>query len=353
MAKGLEDTALYCYNRLIGLNDVGSNLSNPIYTIEDFHRYNTQLQQHHPLSMLALTTHDTKRGEDVRARLLVLSEMPQQFEETVQEWFKNNSRYHTGSLPDPNTEYFYYQTLIGAWPIDEERAFAYMTKATREAKEQTSWVHNNKKFEDAVKQFIHDTLSDKDFCSKVSSFVELVDKAGNINSLTQTLLKYTVPGVPDLYQGSELWDYRLVDPDNRTPVDFDERRRLLEELKTITTDQTLERMSEGLPKLFTVHRALQVRRRIPECFGATGDYKPIVVTGDKADHVIAFSRGTRIVSVTQRFSMLLASNWLQTQIALPAGRWKNEFTGATFEGGQILIQDLLSKFPVALLTRED
>src|SRR5579859_3986784 len=309
MAKGYEDTALYCFNRLVGLNEVGSNLGNPMVSVDDFHRFNAYAQQSYPEGMVTLTTHDTKRGEDVRARLAVLSEIPQYFRAAVTRWFAMNSVYRVKNAPDPNTEYLYYQTLVGAWPLSVDRAIAYMEKAAREAKEQTSWIHNNSAFEETLKIFIQKTLSNETFCAEIEAFVELINRSGRINSLAQTLLKYTVPGVPDTYQGSELWDHRLVDPDNRTPVDFEQRRRLLAEIHSLSAEQVMERMEEGMPKLWTIHHALRVRRQFPECFDVSGCYTPIMATGEMHDNVVAFMRGHRVVAVAPRLSRSLTEGW--------------------------------------------
>jgi (1->4)-alpha-D-glucan 1-alpha-D-glucosylmutase len=353
MAKGLEDTALYCYNRLIGLNEVGCNLSQPVVSIDDFHRFNAQAQQSHPTGMVTLTTHDTKRGEDVRARLAVVSEIPQYFKAALARWFAMNSVFRVKGVPDPNTEYLYYQTLIGAWPISVDRVIAYMEKAAREAKQQTSWIHNNAAFEEALKTFIRQTLSNENFCEEVDAFVKLINKAGRINGLAQTLLKYTVPGVPDLYQGSELWDHRLVDPDNRGPVDYGERRRLLNEISGLTVRQVMDRMEEGLPKLWTVSRALRVRRQYPECFNAEGGYRPLLASGDMQDNIVAFVRGDRAITVAPRLSHAVTDGWKETVITVPAGRWINVLADSEVSGGRKKIDELLSEFPVALLTRED
>jgi (1->4)-alpha-D-glucan 1-alpha-D-glucosylmutase len=353
MAKGYEDTALYCFNRLVGMNEVGSNLSNPIVSIDDFHRFNAYAQQFFPKGMVTLTTHDTKRGEDVRARLAVVSEIPQHFNAAVTRWFAMNSVYRVKNAPDANTEYLYYQTLIGAWPLSIDRAIAYMEKAAREAKEQTSWIHNNNSFEETLKTFIHRTLSNENFCAEVDSFVELINHSGRINSLTQTLLKCTVPGVPDLYQGSELWDHRLVDPDNRTSVDFEQRRRLLSEIHSLSVDQVMERIEEGLPKLWTIHHALRVRRQSPQCFDVSGCYTPIIASGEMSDNVVAFMRGHCVATVVPRFSRSLTDGWKGTEITLPQGAWTNALTGAVVPGGRTEVEEILSRFPVALLVKKD
>jgi (1->4)-alpha-D-glucan 1-alpha-D-glucosylmutase len=350
MAKGFEDTALYCFHRLIGLNDVGCSLLNPLVSIDEFHHANLLRQQSYPRNMLTLSTHDTKRGEDVRARLLVLSEMPTEFAEAIRHWFIINSKYRLGTGLDVNTEYLYYQTLIGAWPIDEERAIAYMIKATREAKEQTSWVNNNAKFETDLQGFIRGTLSDVTFNAELERFVNKIKHFGYINSLAQTLLKCTSPGVPDLYQGSELWDMRLVDPDNRTSVDYEIRKSFLSEMPSLSISEITSRMDEGLPKLHVIQRALEVRNRMVECFNEKGIYSPLLALGEHADHVVAFIRGERAVAVVPRLSVDVI-DWGNTAVVLPQGIWTEAFTGASFEGGKLVVTQLFSHFPVALLTK--
>lgn len=354
MAKGFEDTMLYCYNRLVGLNEVGSNPEKPLVTIEEFHKRNLQVQRRRPAGMVALSTHDTKRNEDVRARLAVLSEVPGLFRKTVQAWYESNTAARSNGMPDQNTEYLYYQTLIGAWPLSMERAKAYMQKATREAKEQTSWTQPNEAFEDALNRFIDKTFSNKRFMQSVESFVGCIQRAGRINSLSQTLLKYTVPGVPDLYQGSELWDHRLVDPDNRTPVDYVARAALLNELDTLSASQILDRMEEGLPKLWTIRQALHVRQEYAACFGSRGHYTRLLSYGGKSDHVIAFLRGSKVLTCVQRLSFEMTSPqaWEDTAIDLPKGKWRNTLSGDLFRGGATLASELLSAFPVALLVKE-
>ena len=352
MAKGFEDTSLYRYNRMIGVNEVGSNPFNPAVSIDEFHRFNEQAQQHHPEGMVALATHDTKRGEDVRARLAVITEMPQVFSEAVTRWFTLNSMYRKDGWPDPNTEYLYYQVLVGSWPLSVDRALLYMEKATREAKQQTSWTQNNTRFENQLKEFIGLTLDDDNFVAEIEAFVELVNRPGRMNSLSQTLLKCTVPGVPDLYQGSELWDHRLVDPDNRDPVDFDQRRDLLQEMQHLNVDQVMEQMDSGMPKLWTIQRALRVRRRYSDCFDKYGTYTPLEAHGDKDLHVIGFLRGNRVAIVVPRLSLGIAEGWGNTSITLPDGRWSNTMTDDAVKSGDVKLADLLSRFPAALLTRE-
>ena len=353
MAKGVEDTAFYCFNRLTALNEVGADPSHDGSTIEDFHAYNAKMQATHPLTMTTLSTHDTKRSDDVRARMAVLTEIPEAWELVIEYWSKNNTRHSAWGLVDRGTEYFYYQTLIGAWPITPDRMKAYMQKAMREAKEHTTWVANNKAYEDAVNGFIDATFADERFIGEVQSFVDGIRQCGWINSLSQTLLKYTVPGVPDLYQGTELWDLSLVDPDNRRPVDYDLRRRLLKEIHTLTIPQIMARIDEGLPKLWTIHRALTLRRAHPEWFGETAGYTPLPVTGTKSQHAIAFLRGANVITVVQRWSMGLAEDWADTFIDLPPGRWKNHLTDEPLHGTSVPLFELLHDFPVALLTKQE
>jgi (1->4)-alpha-D-glucan 1-alpha-D-glucosylmutase len=357
MAKGFEDTCLYRYNRLIGVNEVGSNPCNPAVSIEDFHRWNQFAQHHHPDGMVALGTHDTKRGEDARARLLVLSESPKAFGETIDRWFKRNSPYRSGGWPDPNTEYLYYQTLIGSWPLSLDRVLLYMEKAVREAKQQTSWIQNNNDFEDHLRQFIRLTLGDEDFIAEVEAMVQSIDKAGRVNSLAQTLLKCTVPGIPDLYQGSELWDHRLVDPDNRGPVDFDQRRRMLQEMQHMNVEQVMDQMESGMPKLWTIQRALRVRQRFSQCFDARGGYTPLEASGEKRDHLVAFLRGERVAVIVPRLTMGVADGWADTEVTLPEGIWAksmiNNMTGESIEAATLRPADLFARFPVALLTGEN
>jgi (1->4)-alpha-D-glucan 1-alpha-D-glucosylmutase len=354
MAKGVEDTTLYCYNRLIGLNEVGGEVAHPVLTVEQFHARNMEWQQQHPLRMVTLTTHDTKRAEDVRARLLALTEMPDEFGDAIERWHGRNAKHSKGAEPlDRNTEYFYYQTLLGAWPLTQERTIAYMEKAAREAKVHTQWTKNNQEYEDRLRGFVKATLADREFVSEIERFVAMLDVYGNANSLTQTLLKYTVPGVPDLYQGSELWDYRLVDPDNRTPVDFNLRCKMLDELKSATPAQVLARMSDGLPKLWVIRHSLEVRRRHCDSFGVHGTYSPLNIKGQKACHAVAFLRGQDVAAVAPRWTRSAADGWQDTSVCLPPGSWRNVLSDRDVKGGAVRMGDLLADFPVALLARNE
>jgi (1->4)-alpha-D-glucan 1-alpha-D-glucosylmutase len=353
MAKGLEDTTFYCFNRMIGLNEVGGSPERNGLTIAEFHEYCAQMQAKYPLTMTTLSTHDTKRADDVRARLAVISEMPARWKAVVSRWSRKNAQFKTGAFPDRNTEYFFYQTLVGTWPISVDRLTEYMEKAAREAKQQTSWTQQNKDFEDALKNFIERVSGSEEFIAEVETFVRLLQAPGRINSLAQTLIKFTAPGVPDTYQGGELWDLRLVDPDNRGPVDYEIRASMLAELKAgLAIEEIMTRIDSGLPKLWLVHRALQLRQEKPECFGKCADYAPLGVSGSKSDHVIAYRRGQNVVTVAPRWSATLAGRWGSTSVNLPEGRWINRLTNEEWNGGSMRIQTLLQRFPVALLTKQ-
>ena len=343
MAKGVEDTAFYCYNRFVAVNEVGGNPARFGVSPAEFHARMADVQQHHPQTMNATATHDTKRGEDVRARLAVITECPGSWTAGVQRWSEHNERYRTGDLPDRNTEYLYYQTLVGGWPVPVDRMLAYMEKATREAKTHTSWTSPSEKFETAMKGFIERTLSDPDFITMVRDFVDSILDPGRVVSLAQTLVKLTAPGVPDLYQGTELWSLSLVDPDNRRPVDYGLRRRLLAEVANAQPEQVLARMDEGVPKLWMIHRALGVE--------AKGCYQPLAAEGEHAEHVVAFGRGGNLVTIVPRLMQMLHGGWGDTVIALPDGAWRNVFTGELHSGRDRLAH-LFARFPVALLARE-
>jgi (1->4)-alpha-D-glucan 1-alpha-D-glucosylmutase len=355
MAKGVEDTAFYNFHRLVSLNEVGGDPGRFGVSLEDFHRENAAVQERWPRTMTAVSTHDTKRSDDVRLRIHLLSEIPERWAEAVRRWFEHNRRHRTGNSPDPNTEYLLYQTLIGAWPLDTDRAVAYMEKAAREAKAFTAWTRIDAVWEEALRRFVEGVLADAEFTADLEDFVAPLVEPGRISSLAQTLLRFTAPGVPDTYQGSELWNLSLVDPDNRRPVDYELRRRLLADLEEgMTPEEILARMDEGLPKLWVLHRALALRRRLPAAFGPDGDYQPLAARGERAAHAVAFARGGAAVTVAPRLVIGLGGwkgDWGATALDLPAGEWRNELTGDRVEGGEIHLATLLAHFPVALLAR--
>ncbi|WP_029725352.1 malto-oligosyltrehalose synthase [Desulfotignum balticum] len=351
MAKGVEDTAFYRYHRLICLNEVGGDPGRFTVTLRQFHTACARAQKEHPLGLLASTTHDTKRSEDVRARLALLSEIPDPWADAVRRWASNNARHRSGGVPDANTEYLLYQTLVGAWPIDLERICAYMEKAVKEAKVHTSWTAPNNAYERGLADFIAAVLADRAFCTDLENFVADLIAPGRINSLAQTLIKLTAPGVPDIYQGTELWDLSLVDPDNRRPVDFALRRRQLGQLPQLDPEAIMAGMDKGLPKLWVIRQILHLRRAHPVLFGPRADYCPLYATGQKADHLVAFFRGQAVISLAPRLVMGLNNDWDDTIVALPSGKWHNVLTGDEADGGAVRLQELLRRFPVGLLMK--
>jgi (1->4)-alpha-D-glucan 1-alpha-D-glucosylmutase len=354
MAKGVEDTAFYCYNRMVGLNEVGGAPDRDGVDAEQFHNYCIKMQDTHPLTMTTLSTHDTKRADDVRARLAVLTESAGQWRSFLRKWSRANLSLKTNGFPDRNTEYLLYQTMIGAWPISCDRLTTYMEKAVREAKEQTSWTQQNKEFEDSLKAFIENLYKSEEFLKGLEEFVNRIVAAGRLNSLAQTLLKCTAPGVPDTYQGSELWDLHLVDPDNRGPVDYEARLALLAELEAgLTPEDILKKMDTGAPKLWTLHTALSLRKRSPEHFASRTEYTRLVIEGRKADHCFGYLRGGKIATIVSRWNLTLGGNWSGTTVDLPAGRWKNLLTGEAVGGGCVPMRIMLKRFPVALLIKEE
>ncbi|HSF42047.1 MAG TPA: malto-oligosyltrehalose synthase [Thermoanaerobaculia bacterium] len=353
MAKGVEDTSFYNFHRLVSLNEVGGSPGCFGISVEDFHRDNAEAQARWPHAQLATSTHDTKRSEDVRARISLLSEIPERWGETARRWMEANEKHKQGGLPDRNAEYLFYQTLVGAWPLSPERATAYMEKAAKEAKAHTAWTRPNPEYEEALKGFVTAVLDDQGFVADLEEFLAPLIEPGRITSLAQTLLKLAAPGVPDTYQGAELWDLSLVDPDNRRPVDYDLRRRLLADLeKGMTPEEILARMDEGLPKLWVIRQALHLRRRRPVLFGPQGDYRPLAARGSKAGHAVAFQRGDGAIAVAPRLVIGLGGDWGDTVLDISAGPWRNELTGEEIGGGETRLAELLARFPVALLTRD-
>jgi (1->4)-alpha-D-glucan 1-alpha-D-glucosylmutase len=352
-AKGGEDTALYVYNRLVALNEVGGDPARFGVTPGEFHDACAAAARDWPAGMLTTSTHDTKRSEDVSARLAALTEMPEAWAAAVRRWSARNEARRRDEQPDRNDEYLLYQTLVGAWPISVERTLAYMEKAAREAKVHTSWIAPSACYERALRDFVTGVLADPGFVADLEAFLPAVVEAGRVNSLAMKLLCLTAPGVPDLYQGSELWDLSLVDPDNRRPVDFTVRERLVDELLELgpaAARLAWERRDEGLPKLLLVHRALALRAERPGLFA--GSYEPLPVAGARAQHAVAFLRGGGAAVVVTRLAHGLAGDWADTAVDLPAGRWVDRIGGRPREGGPAPLGELLADFPVALLARD-
>ena len=351
MAKGIEDTFFYVYNRFVAANEVGGNPLRFADSVEAFHDANAHMQQRWPDALLATSTHDTKRSEDVRARLAVLSEIPEQWGAAVERWAGMNERHHPPGFDDRNMEYLLYQTLVGAWPLSPKRAVAYMTKAAKEAKEHTSWIVPDETYDSALASFVEAVVNDRTFAAEVEEFVAPLIEPGRIVSLAQTLLKITSPGVPDFYQGSEVWDLSLVDPDNRRPVDFAARRRLLDEVMTMSAADAWGQSDTGAPKMSLIHRALKALARFATSFEGDEAYISISAEGARADNVIAYMRGGAVIVIVPRLVMSLGNRWDDTSIALPWGRWTNVFTETAVEGIAVL-RDVLEGFPVAMLVKD-
>jgi len=386
MAKGFEDTTLYVYNRLISLNEVGGNPQRFGVSGDEFHEYMGLRAARQPQSMNATATHDTKRGEDVRARIHVLSEIPGEWELCLKKWSqwnrRNKRRLGGVEAPDKNDEYFLYQTLVGAAPFGgpwgrefRDRMEAYVIKAVREAKVHTAWIKPDTAYEEAYLDFVRTLLTPSPrnpFLEDFPPFQRKIAFYGVFNSLAQTLVKITAPGVPDFYQGTELWDLSLVDPDNRRPVDFAARSSSLADLESAwrrnpahLLADLLTCRADGRIKQFVIWRGLQDRRERPDLY-RKGGYLPLRVEGGRKDHVLAFARQYRnewAVTVVPRFltSVVEAGRdplgdpvWQDTRILLPQEapvRWRNEFTAQSLygENNALPLGRVLERFPVALL----
>jgi len=377
-AKGVEDTAFYVFNRLVALNEVGGEPDAKGASIAAFHQQNAARLATFPHCLLATSTHDTKRSEDVRARLAVLSEIPDEWNRAARRWQTMN-RKHRREIdrefaPDANEEYLLYQTLLSAWPMEglnEENRAAflmriqdYMVKALHEAKVNSSWMEPNETWDEAVRAFIAAILAPTPrnrFPQSIAPLAERVAQHGALNSLTQTVLKLTSPGVPDFYQGSELWDLSLVDPDNRRPVDYALRRLRLDEIASAVPRDLLEHWRDGRIKLFVIHRLLALRRDQSRLF-REGGYVPVTSTGTLADSVVAFARQREDQAVMVIAPRHIGGHgfppigevWSGTHCMSPAGisAWRDIFTGRVFAGGLLHLPDLLATLPVAVLRAE-
>jgi (1->4)-alpha-D-glucan 1-alpha-D-glucosylmutase len=351
MAKGVEDTTFYCFDRLVSGNEVGSQASLVGISADKFHEFCHHLSDRWPNTMLATSTHDNKRSEDVRARISILSEIPDRWSEALHLWSQLNAAAWQNRLPDRHAEYLLYQTLIGAWPIDRERCWQYMLKACREAKINTSWHEPNNGYEEKIRGFVGGVFETPEFIESLERFIQPLILPGRINSLAQTLIKMVAPGVPDFYQGTELWDLSLVDPDNRRPVDFGLRTKLLERARRLTTAEVLTEWDSGLPKLWMTDRILSVRRQRTDDFSAQSRYQPLVAQGSHLGRLFAFRRGENLIAVVPRFTQTLAGDWSDTRLPLPGGFWRNCFTEEAVQR-DVSPADLFRSFPVALLIRE-
>jgi (1->4)-alpha-D-glucan 1-alpha-D-glucosylmutase len=350
MAKAVEDTAFYCYARFLALNEVGGDPSRFGFSPADFNRWCHRRQSLWPGSMAATSTHDTKHGGDVRTRLAVLSEIPDEWIAAVRRWSQMNEAKHLRNWPGHRAEYVFYQTLVGAWPLTLERALAAMEKAAREAKDYTDWSRPVKEYEDALRHFITAAFGDSEFVACVEQFVSRIMDAGWINSLAQTLAKLTAPGVPDIYQGADLWDLTLADPDNRQPVDFALRKQLLTDAKCLSAGEVWRRRATGMPNLWLIWKTLDQRRSHPDLFGPAGRYDPLPVRGTGASHVLAFMRGEGAVTVIPRQTLGIDGHWGDTIVEIPPGCWRNALTLQPVATGRMT--ELIAEFPVAFLLRE-
>ncbi|MGH3645969.1 MAG: malto-oligosyltrehalose synthase [Micromonosporaceae bacterium] len=337
MAKGVEDNAFYRWSRFVALNEVGGDPGRFGVPPEEFHAACAERHRRHPAGMTTLSTHDTKRSEDVRARMAVLAELPEEWAGAVRRWLA------AVPLPDPSFGHLLWQTLIGAWPIEPDRLHAYAIKAGREARTWTRWEDPDEAAETAVRHATDRIRGE--LYPDVDAFAARITPYGWSNALGQKLLQLTMPGVPDTYQGTELWDNSLVDPDNRRPVDYPHRRALL---KRIDAGWLPEVDASGAVKLLVTSRALRLRRDVPELFTA---YTPMTAGGPAADHLIGFDRGGAVSLATRLpVGLVRAGGWRETSVALPPGTWTDALTGAHHEGSP-WVADLLARYPVALLVR--
>ena len=373
MAKGVEDTLMYTFNHLISRNEVGDSPEAFGISTEAFHQVMLERQQQWPLSMNATSTHDTKRGEDVRARLNVLTSLPDEWFSIVESWRRMNADLKTNGFPDANDEYLIYQSLVGHYPLPgepgedfESRLLEFLEKALREAKRHSNWTEPNTGYETATKEFARSLLrKEGPFWNSFQNFLERITDHGIFNSLSQVALKFTAPGVPDVYQGCELWNLSFVDPDNRRAVDYLRCSRWLEEMKTVDAATLLPQLwnqrHTGKIKLWFTQQLLQMRKRYKELF-LIGEYLPLKVEGRYKEHLLAFARKHKQTLVITALPLGTARlpgsettffDWEDTRIVLPdetAGDVENLLTGAKMEGAaSIAASDLFSMFPVAIL----
>jgi (1->4)-alpha-D-glucan 1-alpha-D-glucosylmutase len=385
MAKGVEDTVFYIYNRLAALNEVGGEPQQFGVSVETFHERNLDRHRNSPSTLLATSTHDTKRSEDVRARMLAISEIAETWRRSLPKWRLANRRWKKdvdeSEAPDASEEYLLYQTLLGTWPMGSdgatqrevgteyvERIQNYMTKALNEAKINTSWIRPNEPWLAATRDFVArvlDPTPKNKFLPLFLPVAEEIARLGAINSLAQTLLKLTSPGVPDIYQGNEIWNFSLVDPDNRQPVDYKVRAEMLSCLSTKTPEQLLQNWPDGRIKMFLTQRALHFRAEQADLF-ERGNYLPLRVTGTFADCCIAFARqleSQRIVVIAPRLSSRVGfppvgDRWRDTTVELPEGfpleRWRQVVTGHELwvKDRKVRIADALSTLPFSLLANQ-
>ncbi|NYI03237.1 (1-_4)-alpha-D-glucan 1-alpha-D-glucosylmutase [Allostreptomyces psammosilenae] len=373
-AKGVEDTAFYRWVPLLSVNEVGGSPEDPGVLPSDFHAYCGYLQRDWPVGMTTLSTHDTKRSADARARLAVLAEVPEVWRRVCGQWAAASRRHLVGGLPDRHTQYLVWQTLLAAWPVDEERLTGTVLKSLREAKTRTTWTERDEVFEQAVVRYVRALLADPAFTGPdgaVGQLVERLRPAERCVALGALLVQLTMPGVPDVYQGGEGELRTLVDPDNRRPVDFAALRERLERLDgpgaadgTDVTGGTAppgppEGADLGTEKHWVTARALRLRRRRPEWFGPDSSYLPLHGRGPRAAHLTVFSRAERVITAVTRLPERLerAGGWEDTELPLPwrpsGGSWTDLLTGRAYPGGAaVRVADLFARLPVALLVAD-
>ncbi|MFI5936636.1 malto-oligosyltrehalose synthase [Actinoplanes sp. NPDC051494] len=341
MAKGVEDTAFYRWTRFTARNEVGNDPAEFGVAPDAFHDACDDRQRRWPAGMTSLSTHDTKRSEDVRARLAVLAEVPGDWTEVVRRWVR------VDPLPDPALAHLIWQAAVGAWPIERERLQAYALKAAREGGVGTTWTQQNEGFETALRRMVDRIYDEPALTAEVAGFAASITGPGRSNSLGQKLVQLTMPGVPDVYQGSELWDLSLVDPDNRRPVDFGERRELLARIDDGWQPPVDD---SGAAKLLVTSRTLRLRRQRPELFAG---YRPVFAEGRVAEHALAYDRGG-VVAVATRLPVGLSRHggWHDTTLSLDGHTWTEVFTNTSYGGNRLAVADLLHTYPVALLVKE-
>ncbi|MCV0403115.1 MAG: malto-oligosyltrehalose synthase [Chloroflexi bacterium] len=343
MAKGVEDTSFYRHHRLVALNEVGGDPGRFGIGVDAFHASQATAAAAWPAAGLVLSTHDTKRSADVRARLATVTADPAGWRELVERWMELTARHRAhDEQPTDADAYLLLQVLVGAWPIDADRAAAYMAKATHEAKLRTTWTSPDADYDTAVERFVRDSLADPSVSAAIGAFVDGLVEPGWRAALAQVALQLTVPGVPDIYQGGEVWDLSLVDPDNRRPVDYGIRRRLLAEAGEIGAAEAWARRDEGMPKLWLHRHLLEMRARRPDDLAPGASYEPIPAPAG----VVAHLRGSGVIVVVPQVA---AGPDPDEALTLPDASWTG-LDGAS-HGGSVRIGDLLDAFPVAVLER--
>jgi len=347
MAKGAEDTAFYVYNRLCSLNEVGGNPGHFGSTAAEFHDFMKRRAERWPNAMSAASTHDAKRSEDTRARISVLASAPNRWEEFVHAASVHNEQHRRENTPDRNLEYLIYQNVVGAWPISFERLWGFTEKAMREAKTYTTWTNQDSEYEGRVRAFVEGIMADTEFLRLAEELVDEVRLPGWMSSFAATLIRLTAPGIPDIYQGCELWQHTLVDPDNRGEVDYEYRRSLLDRLDGLEATEVFEEWESGLPKLHLMRTGLALRAERRDSFSAKGGYQALEVVGRDEPSCVAYRRGSDVIVVARRFH---AGDERET-IELPSGTWIDRLTGRTIQGGSADIPQLLGSVPGVLLVR--